>query len=135
MTKPLTSLINLPFDQLIPKRDLFGDDTEYFCICKCGSSRTVLRKALLDKTVKACVRCAAERRRKAGGRKPEPPLPPEPVQVKSEAAKCGPMCTLRIERGVLYVCHDPDCRVLNLFPISLLTAKTADTRTYPATVI
>ena len=121
------AILNIPFDRLIPKREL--DDGMFHCVCQCGRYRTVSRKRLLDKSVHACVECAKEARRSAGGRQHRPEMPAEPIQVKPEQAKCKPGCTVRLIDGRVYVGHDPDCPRFGLF--SAILPRRIDTRVYP----
>ena len=106
----------------------FLPDGMVFSTCDCGSSRTTT-KAQLGKSIRSCAKCAQANKR-MGGRRPEPVILPEP-ELKPEGPKCTKHCTLRIERGVLFESHQPDCPKLALFPIDLFSAKKADTRTYP----
>lgn len=94
----MKSLIDIKFDYLIPKRDMFEDGSVYFCICVCGRTRVATRRYLTSQGHKACQDCAKVRRALAGGRKPDRGLPPDPEPVLLPL----PVCTGRIENGKLW---------------------------------
>lgn len=111
----LIPILNIPYGQLTPVREF--DDGTFHCVCKCGRYRTVSRKRLLDKSVKACAECAKENRRSAGGRQHRPPMPVEAPAKPEPKPECTALCGTRVIHGVKYEAHDPDCKKLNLFKI------------------
>lgn len=104
--------INRRFGSLVVKR--INDDGTCFCLCACGSQRTVLRAQLTSQSITKCRACA-----NASRQKPNPQVPYEPPEklVKIEIPKCSSLCAKRVIDSVLYESHQPDCPRIGVFKV------------------